>query len=186
VTTNDLGALASAVWRHYQAAWGVPVRRAKFRKEPFTLEIGKWDLIGTEKGVVVYATVGAGLVQASGEHRLEVVTGLAPECDAVAGVLASLAVTEGLIRLAHGSTINFGEPLWDGTGMSSFLVLKEDQVVEQVSLPDWTHCDFISAIPIFAAEREICEEQGVGLLFAAWERHRVQFWNPTRDPADLA
>jgi suppressor of fused protein SUFU len=127
-------------------------------------------------------------VRVSGGHlagRLEYFLGLLPPRGAVASPLAALtlySVREG-IAVNHGDTVPADGPLWPGTDMPRFLVLRPiGDVVSPLELPDGMHVEFMQAIPIFETELAFKARHGASELLEYWQESGVAFWNPVRSP----
>jgi hypothetical protein len=89
-------------------------------------------------------------------HRVEYFIGLQPGRDEIASALAALGLfarREGVL-VDHGHTIPADGPLWPGTAMKTFLVLRQIRdILPALSLPSQLHVDFLQAVPIFDSER---------------------------------
>ena len=134
----------------------------------------------------MYATVGASAHVIAGydvDHRIEMFVGLAPAQDDVAKPLAML-VAEAVVShvpLGHGSSVSFDEPLWDGTEMRAFLLLRpRAEIVPPLAVKDGPHVEFLQAIPLFASEIFYKTRHGAEGLVGAWEQAAVAFWDPAR------
>jgi hypothetical protein len=175
--------VADAVRALYRANWGEPIRRAAFGDDVL-IEVEKW----VAEGVTIYATVGASNVPAlhDDRHRVEFFTGLTPERDDVAlalGHLALYAVTGG-DEVEHGHTVPMPGPLWPGTEMRRFLVMRPTGgFLDGLDLPDGLHVVFLQAIPIFDSERELAASIGADALIDRWSKATVPFWDPMRLPS---
>jgi hypothetical protein len=150
--------ITGAVRDLYVARWGEPSRKATFREVGLEAEIYKWNAETTAEGVTLYATIGASAYPMAGleqGHRTEYFLGLLPPRDHVASPLAGLALysnREGT-AVGHGDTIPADGPLWPGTEMRRFLVLRPvDEVIPPLELSGGVHVDFMQAIPIFDSE----------------------------------
>jgi hypothetical protein len=185
--------ITGAVRDLYVARWGEPSRKAAFRASGLEAEIYKWDAEANAEGVVLYATIGASAYPVAGrdpKHRVEYFLGLLPSQDAIASPLAAPAlysVREG-VALSHGDTVPAGGPLWPGTDMRRFLVLRPlGDVISPMELPDGMHVEFMQAIPIFESELAYKIRHSVKALLEHWRESGVAFWNPGRlpDPLDF-
>lgn len=172
-----------------QAHWGEPSRRARFEVGEFGIEIYKWAADADPEGVALYATIGASTRPMLGRdpnHRVEFFLGLVPERDDVGSALAALGLysaREG-VTLDHGHTVPADGPLWPGTPMRTFMVLRPlSDFLPPLELPDGLHVDFLQAIPLFDAERAFNSEHGAEALLQRWERDGVPFWNAERAPS---
>ena len=151
----------------------------------------KWNAEANPEGVCLYATVGASSWSAAGRnpgHRLEFFTGLLPDCDEIASPLAALALYEAREgeTLDHGHTVPVGGPIWTGTEMQWFLVLRpRGDIIPSLELPDGSHVEFLQAIPIFDNELGFKARHGAEALLQHWEESATPFWNPGRAPAQL-
>jgi hypothetical protein len=183
--------IIDAVRDLYIARWGEPSRNARFQVDGLDVEIFKWSADVNREGVNLYVTVGASARPLAGRdpgHRVEFFTGLLPARDEVASPLAALALYPGEgVALGHGHTVPAGGPLWPGTDMRWFLVLRPvGDIIAPLELPDGVHVDFLQAIPIFESELAYKAEHGAEALLRRWEEDRVPFWDPGRPPASLS
>jgi hypothetical protein len=146
----------------------------------------KWSAEVSPEGVALYATVGASgrpLPGTDPGHRIEIFTGLLPEQDGIASSLAALALYSAREREAidHGPTVPASGPLWPGSGMRTYLVMRaREGVLPALDLSDGLHVEFLQALPIFDSERDYKVRHGADALIRLWEEHRVPFWDPTR------
>jgi hypothetical protein len=177
----------AAVERHYLQQVGKPTRTATFRRDGgASVDIYKWDANATSEGVALYATVGASQYAMPGvpaDHRVEFFVGLSPERDDIVGSLAALALyaVKEQVAIGHGHTVPAGKPLWPGTEMSSFLVMRPlSEIVAPMRLPNGTHIDFLQAIPVYASEVAFKAQHKTEDLLALWQKSKVPFWNPER------
>jgi hypothetical protein len=113
----------------YVARWGPPSRNARFEVDGLEVEVFKWNAEVNPEGVNLYATIGASVGPMSGRdpnHRVEFFVGLLPAKDEIASPLAALALypTREGVALDHGHTVSADGPLWPGTDMRRFLVLR--------------------------------------------------------------
>jgi len=184
--------IAGAVRDLYRAHWGEPSREAHFEVDDLAIEVLKWDADANAEGVALYATVGASSRTLAGhdpKHRTEFFVGLLPEHDAIASPLAALglySVREG-VALDHGHTVPAGEPLWPGSPMRSFLVMRpRPDFLPALELPDGLHVTFFQAIPIFDSELQFKSEHGADALMRRWEDAQVPFWSGDRAPEPAA
>jgi len=152
------------------------------------IEIWKWTHDRTNEGVDLYATVGATDQRRRGgeeRHRIEIFTGLMPAEDDIARALAMLASfpEREVADLDHGHTATFMEPLWQGTEMRSFLVLRQlSDIIPVLRLQNGVHVEFLQAIPVFPSEVAFKKAHGADALLQHWEAKAVPFWDPTRVP----
>jgi hypothetical protein len=181
--------VVGAVRDLYRAHSGEPTRQALFEVGEFAIEIYKWAADANPEGVALYATLGASACPMAGrdpKHRVEFFLGLVPERDEVASALAALGLysaREG-VALDHGHTVPAEGPLWPGTKMRTFLVLRPlKDFFPPLELPDGLHVDFLQAVPLFDSERAFKSEHGTEALLNRWEQAGVPFWNPERAPA---
>jgi Suppressor of fused protein (SUFU) len=82
---------------------------------------------------------------------------LIPEKDDVASPLAALALYHARkgASVGHGDTVAAEQPLWPGTEMRRFLVVRpRDDYLPPLNLTDDLHVEFLQAIPIFESELE--------------------------------
>ncbi len=180
--------VTEAVRDLYRARWGEPTRRARFEVEEFDIEIYKWAVDANPEGVALYATIGASarpMVGRDPNHRVEFSLGLVPERDDVASALAALGLysaREG-VALDHGHTVPAEGPLWPGTQMRTFMVLRPlSAFLPPLELVDGLHVDFLQVVPLFDSERAFKSEHGAEALLDRWEKAGVPVWNPERTP----
>jgi hypothetical protein len=180
--------ILKAVRDLYFARWGEPARTASFQVDEFSVDVYKWTAETTSEGVDLYATVGASAHPTLGRdplHRSEFFLGLLPGIDAVASPLAALAVyaaREGKV-VGHGDTVPSEGPLWPGTEMHRFLVMRPlGDTIQPLTLADGTHIEFLQALPIFESELANKTDHGAEALVGWWEQLRVPFWDPNRIP----
>jgi hypothetical protein len=180
--------ITSAVRDIYVALWGEPSRKAAFRVAGLDVEIYKWNAETTAEGVALYATIGASAYPMAGrdpKHRVEYFLGLLPPQDAVASQLAALGLyseREG-VAVGHGDTVPADEPLWPGTELRWFLMLRPlGGIISPLELPDGMHVEFMQAIPIFESELAYKARHGARELLKHWQESGVAFWNPGRLP----
>jgi hypothetical protein len=121
--------IGNAVRELYWVRGGEPTRRARFEVGDYSIEVYQWAADANPEGVALYATVAASAQAMAGwdpSHRVEFFLELLPEQDEVASALAALglfSVREG-VALDHGHTLPADKPLWPGTQMRAFLVLR--------------------------------------------------------------
>jgi hypothetical protein len=170
----------------YISRWGEPSRRAEFQTAGLQVEVLKWDADNSREGVSIYATAGASLwpIRAHDtNHRVEFFVGLLPAEDDVASPLAALALyshREG-VAVDHGHTVPAGQPLWRGTEMRHFLVLRPiADVIPPLELQNGLHVEFLQAIPIYESELAYKSHHGAEALVRNWEETTVPFWDPRR------
>ena len=175
-----------AVRSAYLSRWGDPSRRASFRVGGDEMEVLKWDSAQNRLGVDLYVTLGASAEDMPGAapgHRVEYFVGLWPGIDEVASALAALGLfarREGEL-VDHGHTVPADRPLWPGSGMSTFLVLRQiEEILPAVTLPDGVHVEFLQAVPVFESERRFKIAHGAEGLLQRWEDAGTPFWNPRR------
>jgi hypothetical protein len=177
-----------AIREAYRQRWGEPTRRAAFRKGDLVAEVEKWSADANPDGVTLYATLGASRHGQSGgdpNHRCEFLLGLVPEKDDVASALAALALfpERERTRVDHGHIVPADGPLWSGTQMDAFLVMRPlEELVPTVSTGD-AHIEVLQAIPIFPAEREALRTKPADELLQEWQSKGVAFWDPDRKAA---
>ena len=184
--------IVAAVRDLYRAHWGEPSRMARFDSGEYEIEIYKWNAEANPEGVNLYATVGASAWPSEEQHpshRNEFFLGLLPARDEVASPLAALglySVQQG-VRVDHGHTVPASAPLWPGTHMDTFLVLRPIvEMVPTVEIGGDLHVELLQAIPIFASERAYKATHGPEALLRRWEDRKVQFWDPDRSPEPAA
>lgn len=180
--------IPETVERHYLETFGRPSRTATFTRGGRKVDVFKWDAEATEEGVTLYATVGASKHPMQGmpsDHRVEYFLGLNPSRDEIAGALAALGLyaIEEQVQVGHGHTVPAGGPILPGTRMTSFLVLKPlTAVIPPLHLDGGLHVDFLQAIPVFASEAAFVSAHHADELLQEWQRSRVPFWDPGRQP----
>ena len=175
-----------AVSEHYRKLWGEPSRTADFHFSGHEVKVLKWSADKNPEQVNMYTTVGASDHARAGypnDHRVEFYVGLLPAKDDVARPLAMLPF-EALVNrveLGHGHSVTFSEPLWSGTDMTGFLLLRPVvEVIPPLRLADGVHVEFLQAIPVFQSEVSFkAERQAEGLL-ERWKAAGLAFWNPDR------
>lgn len=176
----------------YLAQWGQPSRTANFRVGEFEVDVLKWNAETTPEGVNLYATVGASARPTVGRdhlHRAEFFIGLLPAMDAVASPLAALALYSAReqVSVDHGHTVPAEGPLWSGTEMHRFLVMRPiSDIIQPLTLVDGTHIDFLQALPIFDAELAYKNDHSAEALLERWEQSQVPFWDPNRRPPPVS
>jgi hypothetical protein len=172
----------------YLARWGDPTRVARFEVQDLAVEVLKWAVGANPEGVNLYATVGASarpLPGADANHRIELFIGLLPARDEIASPLAALALySERMqVRLGHGDTVPGDEPLWKGTEMRRFLVLRPvGDAFPPIDLPGDVHVEFLQAIPLFESEARFKAANSVEALMDRWKQSNMPFWDPKRKP----
>jgi Suppressor of fused protein (SUFU) len=178
--------VTDAVRDLYRARWGEPSRRAQFSVGDLDIEVLKWNAGTSTEGVALYATLGASSRPTKGRdpnHRVEFFVGLLPEKDEVASSLAALGLysaREG-IELDHGHTVPADIPLWPGSKMSAFLVMRPRvDFLPALDLSEGLHVEFLHAIPIFESDRAFKSKYGAEAMMKRWEEAGVAFWDPGR------
>lgn len=178
--------LADAVRDLYRGRWGEPTRRAHFEVGEFGVDVLKWDADANPEGVTLYATVGVSSEPLSGRdpgHRSEFFVGLLPAQDGIASPLAALGLysaREG-VALDHGHTVPAAGPLWPGSSMNTFLVVRpRNEFLHALELPDALHVEFLQAIPLLDPELEFKRTHGADALVRRWEQTGVRFWDSHR------
>lgn len=180
--------ILEAVRDLYVARWGEPARTANFQVGEFAVDVYKWSAETTPEGVNLYATVGASARPMVGRdplHRTEFFTGLLPAMDAVASPLAALSLHAAReeVVVDHGHTVPADGPLWPGTQMRRFLVMRPiGDIIQPLTLADGTHIEFLQALPIFDSEFAYKTDRGAEALMERWELSQVPFWDPNRTP----
>jgi hypothetical protein len=175
-----------AVCDAYTTRWGEASRRAVFRTGADEMTVLKWDAAANGEGVDLYATLGASAEDMPGAepgHRVEYFVGLLPGRDEIASAVPALGLfarREGVL-VDHGHTIPADGPLWPGTVMKTFLVLRQiSDVLPALSLPGQLHVDFLQAVPVFESERLFKVVNGTEALLRRWEQTGTPFWDPAR------
>lgn len=170
----------------YRARWGDPSRQAAFRTGSDQIEVFKWDAAANGLGGDLYATLGGSAEDMPGAergHRVEYLVELKPGRDDIASALAALGLFARRERefVDHGHTVPADGPLWPGTQMSTFLVLRQiGKIVPALELPDGVHVEFLQAVPMFESERRFKVTHGAEALMRRWEATRTPFWDPSR------
>lgn len=182
---------ADEVRKHYLRLWGEPSRTAEFRIEGRGVEIYKWDAARNPEQVNLYVTLGISNYPLPGHgpgHRLEFFLGLNPAQDGVAKPLAMVGLDPVLhgTELAHGHTVTYPEPLWKGTKMRSFLILRPvTEIVPPLVLNPTLDVEFLQAIPLFPSEVAFKSKHRIDGLLDRWRAAKVPFWNPNRQADPL-
>lgn len=176
----------------YLARWGNPARQAVFRTGDDQVEVFKWDAALNRLGVDLYATLGASVEDMLGTevgHRVEYFVGLQPGRDDIASALAALGLfarREGEV-VDHGHTVPADGPLWPGTEMNTFLVLRQiGEILPTLTLPNGVHVEFLQAVPVFESERRFKVAHGAEALMRLWDASKTPFWDPRRDAEPAA
>lgn len=95
------------------------------------------------------------------------------------GILAASPSIEGLI-LTEGALIDFGQPLWDQSRFTGFVLLKAEippVVVEE------TEVTIFQPVPATTNEFALARAKGVDELRRVWETQGVDFTDPHRTSA---
>lgn len=139
--------MMAAVEALYRVHWGEPTRYSHFEVGDLAIEVLKWDVSANPEGVALYATVGASswpLLERHSSHRVEFFVGMLPGQDAIVGPLAALGLYSVRERVAldHGHSVPAGRPLWPGSPMERFLVMRPRSdlmppLEAQVAVHDW-------------------------------------------------
>jgi hypothetical protein len=173
---------------HYRRLWGEPSRTASFRMRGHAIDVFKWEAQKNPEQVNMYATIGTsahGLPGQPSSHRVEFYAGLDPARDEIARPLALLALEPVIngMSLGHGQSVTYPDPLWKGTDMRSFLLLRPSElVIPDLQLPG-LHVEFLQAVPLYSVELDYKARHRVEGLLRRWEASGVRFWNPDRVPA---
>ncbi len=177
------------VREHYLNLWGTPSRIIPLHTVRFHIDIYKWDASSHPEGVTMYTTVGASVLQQPGyslDHRFEFYTGVLPDQEGIAAVLADVATFSASEQspIGHGHTITYLEPLWPGTEMCCLLLKRSDvNMIPMLASPeDNAHVEFLSVTPLYRSEVEFKKGASVDALIEHWWRHNVRFWDPNRTP----
>jgi hypothetical protein len=150
------------------------------------VEIYKWNAATNGEGVDLYATLGASAEDMPGPmsgHRVEYFVRLWPGSDEIASPLAALAqfARRESETVDHGYTVPAGGPLWPGTEMNGFLVLRQvAEILPALNLPGGIHVEFLQGVPIFDSELRFKAAHGTEALLQLWGRARTPFWDPRR------
>lgn len=181
-------AVVGAVRDSYRAKWGKSLETAEFKTGKYKVEVQKWDARSNPDGAVIYATIGASLWPLAGRpsnQRIEFFLGLLRPQDEVASSLSGLALyseRQG-VAIDHGNTVPSAEPLWPGSAMTTFLVIRaRTGFPTPLEMPDGTHVEFLQAIPIFESERAYKKEHGVDALLECWSEAHTPYLDPDRSP----
>jgi hypothetical protein len=150
----------------------------------------KWAAERNPEGVALYISVRAQAPQNTddADHRVGFFVGLLPEQDEIASPLAALALYSWReqVHVGHGDTIPADEPLWTGTTMSRFLILRAKRtVVPTYVAPEGFHVQFLQAIPIYQSEISFKKREGTDALLDRWEAMNTPFWDSHRQDSDL-
>ena len=116
---------------------------------------------------------------------MEYFIGLEPSRDAVVQELAGLALfaRQENVTVDHGHSVPADGPLWPGSPMSTFLVLRPMvAIVPPLHLSGGVHVEFLQAIPIYESERRFKNQHSAEALLERWENAQVRFWDPRRAP----
>jgi len=166
---------------HLVEHWAVEPRARRLTAGRFP-DLPSWFRVleFQRKRVWCYATVGMSAGEPDG-HEVFLVT--AEENSRAVEFLYALAHfhrTGAPVGLGH--TVNFGEELWDGSGLDhGFLSFPyiEAPGFESVDCGDG-RTDFAWLIPITANERDYKKEYGVEALETLFEENSLDYLNPSR------
>ena len=180
-------ALSDEVIDHYRRTHGLEAREAEFRRGANIIRVLKWTAKSEPGPPTLYATVGASdfTEQATPTHRVEFLVMLDAERDDVADALAELAIhaAETGVPVRADHTMELTDPLWPGTEMRSFLVIRSGvPLVPVLEASGDLHVEFLLAIPIFDSELALKKGRGVGALTDLWREREVVFEDPDRLP----
>jgi len=181
--------ISDAVRDYCITKWGVPAKRQWFYDDIGNkVDVLKWTADATGEGVTIYVTIGASVRPVKGwdpKHRAELFIGLKPEADGVMQRLAMLAAypaTSGK-AIDHGHTVTLDGPLWPGSQMRTFLILRQiEEILPALVLDDGLHVEFLQAVPIYDSELELKKTHGVPALLQRWREAGLAFWDPGREP----
>jgi hypothetical protein len=181
--------ILDAVRAHYVSLWGEPSRVIPLHTRGYHIDIYKWDASATSEEVTIYATLGASAFEQPGyapSHRFEFYTGLLPEKDEMAVVLADVAIysVKEQAPIGPGHTITFLEPLWPGTRMSSVSLERSDVDLIPIlaNQQDRVHVEFLMITPLYPSELQFKKDHSLDALIEHWWKHDVAFWDPNRPP----
>jgi len=182
--------ILEAAAKHYRRRLGPPSREAGFKLSGHEIQVFKWavDHPRNPAGVTIYATLGASTVLALAtkpQHRMEFFTGQLPENDDIARPLALLGLHSVMYGtpLDDGHTVSYPEPLWAGTQIHGFLIIRpQSEILPALALPREIHVEFLQAIPVYDSEIAFKKENGVTALLARWEKAGARISNPDRTP----
>jgi hypothetical protein len=178
--------VVNAVRDLYRARWGWASWQGTFRMAGLEIEICKWDAATNGEGVDLYATLGASaedMPHAMAGHRVEYFVRLQPGRDDVASPLAALGLyaRRGGETIDHGHAVVAGGPLWPGTEMNAFLVLRQvAEILPSLTLPNGIHVEFLQGVPLFDSERRFKASRGAEALLQRWGKAGTPFWDPGR------
>ena len=185
------GGIREVVREHYVSRWGEPSRQAEFYKGDHTVEVYKWAVAAqNDVGAVLYATLGGSerpVGSLDPEHRVELFTSLLPEEDNIARYLSMLLTSSEPENphLLHGHSINYQEPIWEGTAVSGFLIVEAlSDLFPKLQVDDF-HVQFLQAIPLFPSELAFKARYGTDELLALWERNKTPYWSMRRSPVPI-
>jgi hypothetical protein len=177
------------VRQHYLHLWGEPSRIIPLHSKDYHIDVYKWDASANPEEVTLYATLGASVFPQPGHatsHRFEFYTGLLPELDAIATVLAEVAIysVKEQAPIGPGHSITWLEPLWPGTQMRSVLLKRSaiDLIPMVDSLEDGLHVEFLAIRLLYPSELQFKQQHSLEALTEHWRRHNVRFWDPNRPP----
>ena len=178
--------MVGAVRDLYVARWGEPSRKAAFRVAGLEVEVYKWNAEVNPEGVTLYATIGSSAHAVAGrdtKHRVEYFLGLLPPKTPWLARLRRWPCTQTRGGGPGPTRVPTDGPLWPGTDMRCFLVLRPlSNVIPPLELADGMHVEFMQAIPIFESELAYKARHGAKDLLEHWQQTGVAFWDPGRIP----
>jgi hypothetical protein len=182
------GTVYEAVREQYRETWGQPAMRTQLDVDGAAVAVYKWAADSNAHGVAMYATVGASDRPVPGraeDDRVEFYVGLVPEHDEVCDALAALtshAEREG-VTLDHGQAVTVNRPLWPGTHMQSFLVVRPTPpMLPPIALRHGPRIEFLQAVPLNHNQGEFKSEHGTDALLDLWKQAGVPYWDRHKSP----
>jgi len=174
-----------SIEEYYLEKFGKPARQAEYLSpEGHKIEIYKWDEQQTNKGVAMYATIGASDVLGGSSSGCEFFIGLTPEVDDIAQTLADISLHgRGNQSIPDsGDSITLSYPLWRGTKAKTFLFTSGDEIIPPVQI-DEKEVVFRQLVPLFETELDYKKENGEQELWSAFESKQVPYWDSGRSQA---
>lgn len=179
--------ILEAVLDLYAARWGEPARTVNFQVGEFSGDIDKWSAETTPEGLNLYATVG-GERSTDDRARSPASNGILHRAagDGRGGEPSGCAralFSKEEVAVDHGHTVPADGPLWPGTQMRRFLVMRPlGDIIQQLTLGYGTHVELLQALPIFHSEFAFKTDQRRRSAAAAMGAVSGAFWDPNREP----
>lgn len=142
--------------------------------------------------IVTYATLGCSAEAMQDPSAMVVDTNSGPRAELILpirggldeairplGILAASPSIEGLI-LTEGALIDFGQPLWDQSRFTGFVLLKAE--IPPVAIEE-TEVTIFQPVPATTNEFALARAKGVDELRRVWETQGVDFTDPHRTSA---